>query len=328
MSENDVCTLAHSPLAENEIITKLHTLRDRALIDSSRFSVSAVAEIKLENNLFAYIGGVNIENHEQNRLSMHAEQLALAIAQTLLGGDIHFSRMWIMGAPETIKNGSTHALADNPVMSCGHCRQILISCATEDAEIISVTVNDEIKPPYKLKDLLPQAFSELDLQLNAEQRKDNMHNLLQNMQTLLAASSSINNTDMFTYLRAIKPHIISEDFKTSPILSCIIKLTNPVCYIPGALVQDVGFLTTDAVFTAFGHAITRFGGRSLDVAKMYFYSEALHAAQFRGSEIQYIRRFVNKDIPVCFFNQTGECASYSLSECIKENYLSLQFSAA
>lgn len=106
-----------TPLSQSDIIRQLQNLREHSLIDSSHYAVSAIIEIKLDDNTYAYVSGVNIENHEHNRLSMHAEQNALATAQTLLGGNIRFSKVWVMGAPNFIKSGSNHPLADNHAMS-------------------------------------------------------------------------------------------------------------------------------------------------------------------------------------------------------------------
>lgn len=212
---------------------------------------------------------------------------------------------------------------------CGHCRQLLISCAANDAEIHPVTVNGKIGSPLKLNDLLPHAFSERDLEISGDKTKNQETSARSNnspalfnipkipITTMLTESSNLDSSEILKYLRCISPHIIDEKFKTSSIRTCIIKLDNPTCYIPGTLVQDIAFLTTDAIFTAMGHAITRFGADKLNIAEIYFYGDSLQPSQLCGSEIQHLGRFVKRDIPVHFYATTGERKSYTFSECLQ-----------
>lgn len=88
-----VLHLSNTKLRDMDITPKLQALRKNSLADNSHFAVSAIIEVQLPNGNYAYVGGVNVENDEHNRLGNHAEQTAISTAQTLFGGNVKFSKV-------------------------------------------------------------------------------------------------------------------------------------------------------------------------------------------------------------------------------------------
>lgn len=322
--------ISPTTISDDNITEMLQQLRKNALIDSSHFAVAAIVEIRLKNGSYAYVSGVNAENEEHNKLGLHGEQNAIAAAQTFFGGKVKFSEAWVMGAPDTIHKGSDHFLANNAVKPCGHCRQILLSMSTDKADVYSVSVNGKVFAPDTLAELLPKAFSERDLGTQAETETEEQasksnpsmlysSNLQYFPTELLLQTTHLNDKVIQSYLRSIKPHIINEQHKTSPIDTCILKIKsgNSIHYVPGALIQDAAFQTTDTIFTAMGMAVTQFG-KNFELEEVYLHSKSLSPTQLSSAETEYLVRFTNKDIPIKAFkiNGNGENASFTLDDVI------------
>ena len=309
------------------LIETLGDLRQNSLADNSHFAVSAIVEILLDDLSFAYVGGVNIEHSEHNRLTMHAEQSAIVSAVSLFGNNFKLLNVWVMGAPDSIIKGSKAPLADNFVKPCGHCRQILLSFATEKTAVFSVAVNGAVEAPLRLVDLLPQAFSERDLVIDEPvakpEIKGSAHGLFAPPPRIqpwryLSHHEELNDTNIRAIGAAITPHVIDLSFKTSPIQACIIKVidSDAIHYFSGALVQDIAFLTTDAVFASIAAAITEFGGKKLNIQEINFYGESLEPSQLSGVELEHISRFSSADIKIKFHKADESSRIYSLIECI------------
>lgn len=323
-----VIFLSKEMLTEAQIVSRLRALRDNAMIENSQFAVAALIEVKLEQDLYAYVGGVNFENREHNRLSTHAEQNAAAAALTFLGDKVRFSRTWVMGAPVETKAGSKQLAADKLVMPCGHCRQILMSYSSENFEISAVTVNGAISPGERLAKLLPLVFSEDDLSLEKDIKEvETKHEFnkppfapftIQQLGGLLEQALPLREVDILKYLLSLSPHIINPHFQTSPITACLIRVSKPSCYIPGILVQDAAFLTTDAIFTAAGLAVTLCGGKSLEFEELHLLSTTFDVKQLTGSELQLIERFARQDLSVHFYKRDGTSYRSTLSACIED----------
>ena len=307
--------LTEHELTSAQLVQKLTALRKHALIDSSHFAVAAVAMIKRPDGQFAYIGGVNVENSEHNRLGMHAEQNAIAAAQSILGEDVKFSKIWVMGAPDAIEPGSTHFLADNHVKPCGHCRQILLSFSAVESEVYSVTVNGVIGEPELLPALLPTAFSERDL--DTVVIEGDMP--LVQISRLPWLQVSLSDANIRTFCSEIKPHMINPAFQTSSIVACIIKASDhsatQSCYFPGALVQDIAFLTTDALFSSVGQAVTQFGA-GFQLQEVHLYASILNPAQLSGSELSHIARFSTASTRIKFHTASESGQFLTLAECV------------
>ena len=285
---------AKEPLSQSDITNWLGDLRDHSYINSSHFSVACVIEAKVRGE-FIYAAGVNVENKEQNRLGMHGEQNALVTLQSFLGGNMKFSKAWIMAADEPIKAGSKDKKADAFSLSCGHCRQILISFVNPETTIYAVSCNGAVSQPYDVRTLLPEAFSELDLSI----QKPTDDEGIQGDTPLHKYNFYIDSSNP----ASLKPHIINPKYITSPISAVTLKLVNG-CYIPGVLVQDAAFLTTDAVFSAFGHAIARFGAKGVEIVEIHLYGNTANvedSSLLASSELSLLREFGDKDTPVFYY---------------------------
>lgn len=303
---------SNTPLSQTEIFENLKELRSHAVAPYSNYHVASIVEIKLQENLFYYTSGVNIENDAHNRLSMHSEQNAIASAITLLGENTKFSKIWIMAAPANASSVD----AQNAGKSCGHCRQIMMSLAVFGAEIYAVTLDGKFLLPDSFeKQFLPDGFSERDLNLSSSNSTIKIFNS-QKFQAwdIINETQNLTNHEIARYLKILSPHIISKNFQTSAITACIIKCNNSR-YAAGVLMQDIAFLTTDAIFAAIGNAVTQFGNKNLCFDEIYLASDNLHPAQFTFAEIEVLsRHYVHQKTVVHFYTSTKQ-ASYTFLEC-------------
>ncbi|GEM_PF-2736267 len=306
-----------NPLSQTEIFNMLKVLRGHALTPYSDYHVAAIAEIKLSDNEYFYTSGVNIENDEHNRLSIHSEQNAVASAVTLLGEDTKFSKVWIMAAPAN----ATPNEKQESGKSCGHCRQIMMSLAEKGAEIFVVTLDGRFAPSDSFeKKFLPDGFSERDLNLSSSNYSSNSSAIYLNSSKfkaweIISETQYLKKDEIAKYLQALSPHIISKKFQTSTITACILKCNNGR-YAAGVLVQDIAFLTTDAIFVAIGNAVTQFGSKNLRFDEIHLASNVLHPEQLTFTEIEALsRRYAHKQTVVNFYTQDNQYASYDFMEC-------------
>ena len=333
-------TLSDKRLTVEKITGHLAQLRHHAHAQSSHFAVSAIVEVWLEQHqLFAYVSGVNVENHEHNRLSMHAEQNAMIAAKSLFGDKITCSTAWVMGAPDTIHKGSKDPSADNFVMPCGHCRQVLLSFSSPETEIYSVTVNGRVGPMNYLTALLPLAFSEQDLKSVVPQTTEMVASSagffpaqkVPKVQPLkqIAFEADLSRKAITSMLKAILPSIISPDYQTSPIEACVIKITanNFVYYFQGALVQDCAFLTTDAIFSCIGQAITELGAEKCVIKEIHLHAASMEPSQLSSAELGHIKRFAELDTLILFHSkqEPSQIRDFTLGDCIEASVNKLGF---
>lgn len=319
--------ISREELSQEEIIAHLGELRLHALVESSHFAVASVMALRLEDGSFAYVSGVNVENAEHNRLSMHAEQNAITAAQSLFGGNIKFIKGWVMGAPDSIAKGSEHFLADNFITPCGHCRQILLSLSSPETEMFSVTVNGKVATADHLPALLPKAFSELDLAIAPAEGGTKASTVskvglfaepvVASPSRFLNLTTSLSDLQLRAAGAGIVPHLIEKGFQTSPIQACMIKVSHhdAVHYFSGALVQDIAFLTTDAVFAGLGQAVTEFGGKDLFLQEVNLFGASLNPDQVSGSELQHIARFSTPATRIKFHTRDETSPAYTIEEC-------------
>jgi len=311
-------TLSVTPLPQATIFEMLKQARQNAHAPLSHYQVAAVVEVQRSDNLYFYISGVNIENDEHNRLSMHSEQNALVNALTLLGGDAQFSNLWVMAAAADAMPDATQKAAK----SCGHCRQIMLSLAKPNARIYAVTLADQFSSNSFEQQFLPEAFSEKDLNLVAENSASNSSRADSSqlpVWKILHESGGLSIDTIRQYLQTLSPHIVSKEFQTSPITACIAKCNNGR-YAMGVLVQDIAFLTTDAVFAVIGNAITQFCSKDLRFEEMHFASNTVHPAQLTFAEIETLsHRYVHRDTIVHFYT-SQEHASYTFKECLQARH--------
>jgi cytidine deaminase len=312
---------SHQALSLSDITIWLRDLRQHCYIAQSHYAVSCVMEVKLADR-YIYAGGVNVENSEHNRLGIHAEQNALVILQSVLGGNVTFSRVWIMAAPESIQAGSNDPLADNLPLSCGHCRQILLSFTDSESGVYGVSCNGAVSQAYDLNKMLPEAFSERDLAITKHKScVTSPIEMFSHYENNYSDPASHATDVIFMYFsNLLAPHIINTQFITSPIQAVMLKLTNGF-YIPGVLVQDIAFLTTDAIFAAIGHAITRFGASFVEVAEVHLYCDDANEIALSASELKLIRHFSQQNIPVYYYQPAlGFVRESSLIDVAKQKW--------
>lgn len=305
---------SHEPLTSANIVQQLHLLRAHASAPLSDYHVAAIAEVDWPEEGFFYTFGVNVEIAHHNRLGIHGEQNAIVSALTTFGSKTKFTKVWIMAAPA---NASSDA-PPKPGKSCGHCRQIMVSLAAPNAEIYAVALNGQFLAPDSFENgFLPDAFSEHDVptEIIANQRSRMTKQKLAILERVNAIQPFTEN-EIVMWLKSLTPHIISPNFQTSPITACILQC-NYQGYAAGVLVQDVAFLTTDAVFAAIGNAITRFGNSDLEFTAIYLTSANTSPAQFSATEIQVLNSYINDTTAVSIYTPNGESASYRFSECRK-----------
>jgi cytidine deaminase len=309
-----------TPLSQAVIVETLRDLRKHCLIDSSHFAVSALLEVTLSEHSYYYIGGVNVENAEHNRLSMHAEQNAIASACTLLGADIEFTAIWVMGAADTVQSETATLAGDTHVKVCGHCRQILLSFAARNAQVYTVSVNGEIGEPDPLDDLLIKGFKEHHLNPvmvdSLGSHKSQLASPAFPLMPLLEQTQELSSATIFQYLQLASPHILSADYQTSAITACLLQLKHHR-YLPGVLVQDVAFLSTDALFAAVGLAVSHLGFQEICLDAVHCYSASPGLKQFSGSEIDLLARCIKKDLPLYVYQHDGSCTVSLFSDVIK-----------
>lgn len=302
---------SHNELSDDELIQQLRKLRKHSYVESSHYAVAAIMLFKgAEENI--YVCGVNVENAEHNRLGMHAEHTALAAAQTLLGGDAKFDKLWIMAAPDTVHaDNLDNPAAGNCASPCGQCRQILVSLAKENAEVYSFAVNGTKVGPYNMQALLPMSFSEKDVTSNADAQEHHsavtdlfdrtkqeyhpLHLLDRDMPLSLDMASQ--------YLQVLKPHMIVDGFKTSNITACILQLTNGRCF-PGVLVQDIAFLTADTLYTAFAMAVTELGADSVCIDSVHVYGNNIAPACIAASARELLQSHALENLDLFVHDQS------------------------
>lgn len=311
-------TLAAQPLSQSTIVQMLTTVRENSVSPFSNYKVGAVVEVRLSENLYFYTYGVNVEDNSHNRLSLHSEQNALASAISLLGGDTKFSTLWVMAAPANAVPDPTQ----QPSKSCGHCRQIMISLSQSMEQIYAVTLDGRFSSPpdnFEEGQFLPDAFSEKDVNpdfvnLNSDIALTDFHSKLQLWKSF-TEPRSLTEDEIKQCLQKLSPHIISADYQTSPITACIVKCNNGY-YTPGVLVQDIAFLTTDTIFAAIGHAVTRFGGENLWFDEIHLASEVLNPDQLTSAEIEALTLgHYAHDQTMVYFYTTDHHASYTFEQC-------------
>ena len=322
-------------LTLEQITAYLRQLRQHAVVESSHFSVAAIIQVQQPQGQYAYVCGVNVEHREHNRLSMHAEQNAIVAAQSLLGDGTRFINAWVMGALNTIDENSDHELASNFVRPCGHCRQILMSFSLPETKIYSITVKGVQSEPEDMGSLLPNAFSERDLANDKPSTPPNMseaHAMPSNLfslpvspkaqpKRLLQHSMRLSDDNIRLHCQATKPHIINATFETSAIHACMILVETKQGprYFSGALVQDIAFLTTDAIFASVGQAVTALGGNGLLLKEIHLFGpdlslEHLDDMNLSGCELSHLKRFSDAQTLVTFHNTTGSSDVFTLAE--------------
>jgi cytidine deaminase len=269
-STTQIFRIAKSPLSDAEITAWLQAARQHSFAPYSQFAVSVLFEILLPDDRYAYVLGVNLENHLHNRLSLHAEEVAQNIAQALLG-NLPARRIFVMGAPQALQPDSKDPGAKKYITPCGHCRQMLVSHHLPETGVFGVAVAGEIQALGTLATLLPCSFN-LDLKsatpevqgVTASTGSAQFFKAI-HPKDLLTRHDALSKEDALQYLRQLSPHLINPEHCTSSVLACILCLSQQESslfrfrYAVGVVNQDLAFLTTDAIDGALGQANAHFG---------------------------------------------------------------------
>jgi len=310
-----IAIFSNEQLSKTELGNQLRALRLHSLHESSNFAVSVLLEFKVKDR-YVYIGGVNVENDENNRLSLHAEQNAIAAARALLGSDAIFTRVFPMGGPKEVGPGKDPR-ANVFIDLCGHCRQILLPFAAENNKRHMVTINGAISDGKSIQELLPNAFS--DKGLKDEKYPHPLPMTLFNSKSKAPFSPlyfftrdvqpNLDHNDIHSLLQTLLPKLIDPQWETSKIRTCILKINSR--YVPGVLMQDAAFLPTTALHAALGFGITSMGLAKLNVQEVHLYG--LPNAKLEDNELGAIRRFAQNDVPIHFYTSHGLARSYNLT---------------
>lgn len=314
-------------LSQDKITDMLHALRKQALIESSHFAVSSVLEIH-KGDHYDYVCGVNVESNSLNRLSMHAEQSAITIANTYHGGKIKFNKLWVMGAPEAMQRGSDSPAAREPVTPCGHCRQIICSHAAEGAQIICVPVTGGNLQVYTPDELLPHAFSERNLQASESEsvsssspsRSPRFFTLEREPSEPPSRTGELSLRNVAHSLKNLRPHVVNPEFKTSSFDACILKVADKSGhhhYCPGTLVQDPAFLTTEAIFAAVAAAVTKLGKELGTIEEVHLLTDKLHMVECSGAELDHLISCSQHGPTIYFHDRAEKCKVFSMREVIE-----------
>lgn len=132
------------PGDDDAICVWLRALRGRAWIPESHYAVSAIVALPAADGKMIGFGGVNVESRD-HRLSVHAEESALALMATALGKGAVAHRVWTMG--------------QNFARPCGNCRQQLSDLATGPGMDVACFTPDGDKTISTLGRLLPDPFT-------------------------------------------------------------------------------------------------------------------------------------------------------------------------
>lgn len=299
------------PLDEMTLVDWLREIRRNAYPLLSAFSVAAILLTRDEEGNYVYVAGVNVENDIHNRLGVHAEQCALSTLNSIFLAKPLISQVWVMGGPQSELAPSANAIADQQVMPCGHCRQILSSFSDATTEVFSVTINGSIHREGTLTALLPNAFSEQDFAPSVRQTVIGEKPLVSCMD-LAIADVVLAADDIFPYLVSMTPHIFNDSIITSPTTQVIFRLENGVC-IPGCLLQDIAFLTTDAISSALCHAVSRFSA-TLRIAEIHCYSTAKRQPHewLTALERMQLNPYISEQTKLFAYAKTGKVIEHIL----------------
>ena len=129
----------------------------------------------------------------------------------------------------------------------------------------------------------------------------------------------LNESNLRARMALATPHVIAEGFLTSEIQVCTLKVMRDTTphYLTGVLVQDIAFLTTDAVYAAIGQAITRFGGHDLHIDEIHLFGQNLDQMVLNGSELSHLSRFSSAETMVQFHTKEASSPLFTLRECIE-----------
>jgi len=257
-------------LTSAQIAKHLADLRKNADCQASHFAVAAIIEI-FRDNCWYYFGGVNVEDLEQHRMTLHAEHNALTTAMAFLGPNIRISRVWVMAAPEILSTNTENPLGNNAAGPCGQCRQVLKSKADEKTEIISITLNGKIQSLGALDDLLPNAFSERDLGTHKKPAAT-YSSIFSSRKNRISLLDFINappfDAETLTpYLYLLNSNLLFLQTE-STLPGLILRLSNGY-FVPAVRCEDAAFLTVDPVYTALGQATSRFGKEQVCIEEIH-----------------------------------------------------------
>lgn len=309
----------HKPASEVDIYAALRHYQSHVYAPKSNYHVVSIAEFCMTNGNYFYTLGVNVEMPHSNKLGLHGEQSAVLAGIALLGSGAKFSRVWIMASPAA----ALPIKGEKSGMPCGKCRQILCSLAAPYAEIWGVNLAGEFAGPYRFEDdLLMHPFKESDVFPDRQKRENQIHKMSNHewakseaVYPLLEHKAPLAAERIQYYFQQIKPHILCHKMKTSCIDSCVLEC-GELGYAIGSLIQDVAYLTTDAILLAVGQAVALYGSVGLAFSAIHVYGEVLSFCDLPFTDIELLLYFTSADIQV-YFHSVNELKVCTLGECIE-----------
>lgn len=308
-----------------QIFQCLQAYKNHVYAPKSNYHVVSVAEFSLPSGEYFYTVGVNVEVPHSNKLGLHGEQSSVLSGVALLGSGAKFSRVWIMAAPENAQPETGAPSA----MPCGKCRQILCSLAEPGAEIWGVNLAGELAGPYLFEDgLLLHPFKESDLfgdETNVQQLATQLSQAINRshpLYALLQTKADLSPQQVHQYLQNAQPHIFSQPMKTSQIDSCVLQCAQQG-YALGVLVQDIAYLTTDAVLLAVGQAAALYGKQGLSFTAIHLHGDGLTTGALPLMDFELLIQFAAPSTPV-YFHSNEDMQICTLMDCAnfrKQNLL-------
>ena len=252
------------PQAAGAIRAWLQDMRTLSFAPESHYAVAAVLRAGLGDEGDYYFAGVNVENKE-HRLSLHAEENAIAAMVAGLGPHADIRETWLMAGPQDAR-----AAVFGEASYCGKCRQQISGfCRNADVPMHTVGADGSVRSS-SIGSFLPGAFV-LDKRNTApEQAPDE-----KTVQARLQGKSGLRSAEKFSR----QPQTVT------------LQLSNGAS-VGGARMEDAAFLSINAAQAAVGIAVAEYGQCEIE-------SIALHGDSLTLAAVQMLLPFAkNADIPV------------------------------
>ncbi len=320
---NPILYLDYQP-DEGVMIRWLHQIRRHALVPGSHYQVGAIMMMKVDGG-FYFSCGVNIESIEQ-RLSLHAEESAIAVLVTAFGKSAVIDAVWLMAAPEYLAGPTKDPMADIKGQACGNCRQQIAGLAAHaQIPVCTFTLNGAGETD-SIDALLPKSFSfaDFDPQIAAQRMKDR-----QSCPSLdpggvlrrLVRKTPQTSADIFHWLSDLQ----AVDYASGRPQAAVLRLDSGV-YVAGVSVENAAYAGLNSIQSALAVAGAAFGSiRVLDVHLFCgLHPPSLAALQILGEFLDLDK--IDNITATLYDEKTGDCAVQPLRNMA--NYFPVRSSSA